>query len=79
MKFLVVLFAFTVCDILSKEEAGCKFLCIFTLHCVPFFYLAFLQRSRRFVGIFEEWSQGNMERECFEEVKFTQRLTAYVD
>lgn len=30
--------------------------------------LAFLVRSKRWVGVFEEWNQGNMERECFEEV-----------
>lgn len=29
---------------------------------------SFLVRSKRWVGVFEEWNQGNMERECFEEV-----------
>merc|ERR1719402_342616 len=29
---------------------------------------SFLQRSRRFLGIFEEMKQGDMERECFEEI-----------
>merc|ERR1712227_67888 len=31
-------------------------------------FLGFLRRSKRFLAIFEEMKQGNMERECFEEV-----------
>ena len=69
--FCLVLVA--VAQQISEQDANSNYLTM-SLFIKNFYiiilklFLGFLRRSRRFLAIFEEMKQGNMERECFEEV-----------
>ena len=58
---------------ISQQDANSNYLMtslfFFNFHMrILNLFLGFLRRSKRFLAIFEEMKQGNMERECFEEV-----------
>ena len=63
----------TVAQQISQQDANSNYL-MMSLFFFKFYlrilklFLGFLRRSKRFLAIFEEMKQGNMERECFEEV-----------
>lgn len=63
----------TVAQQISQQDANSNYW-MMSLFFLNFYlrilklFLGFLRRSKRFLAIFEEMKQGNMERECFEEV-----------